>query len=134
MDFGDHENKVYLNYYRNPKDKDIIIKIYSIKNFQGNIQSMLFNWDSLEKLLQIQQKFIFISSFDFDENYISYFKTFDESYKVYYSEYNQEKMNISDIININKNYFKDISNKLIELDTKKIHIFISDSKISGKLL
>ena len=134
MDFGDHENKVYLNYYRNPKDKDIIIKIYSIKNFQGNIQSMIFDGDSLEKLLQIQQKFIFISSFDFDENYISYFKTFDESYKVYYSEYNQEKMNISDILNINKNYFKDISNKLIELDTKKIHIFISDSKISGKLL
>ena len=77
MDFGDHENKVYLNYYRNPKDKDIIIKIYSIKNFQGNIQSMLFDGDNLEKLLQIQQKFIFISSFDFDENYISYFKTFD---------------------------------------------------------
>ena len=42
-------------------------------------------------------------------------------------------MTISDILDINQNYFEDCSNKIIEASKGKIYIFVSLSEIYGKL-
>ena len=127
-----HKNKVHINIYRNATEEDIIIQIYSIKNFKGFAESMIFsNKNIFEDIIELDSKFILIS--EFTEDYIFYLKTFDNTYKAFYAEYD-EKMKISDITDINKNYFKDCSNKIIEAEKGNIYIFIGFSEIENKLL
>lgn len=131
-DLSIHKNEVHLNIFRKANEKEVIINIYSVKNFKGIFLSMLFSHnDILEDIEQLDNTFILIS--EVSDDYIFYFKTFDSSYKVLYTEYN-EKMTISDILDINQNYFEDCSNKIIEASKGKIYIFASASEIYGKLL
>ena len=127
-----HKNKIHLNLYRNATEEDIIIQIYSVKNFKGFAESMVFlNKNKMEDIIQLESKFILIS--EFSEDYSIYLKTFDNKYQAFYAEYDM-KMEISDIININKNYFKDCSNQIFKAEKGKIYIFASFSEIYGKLL
>ena len=127
-----HKNRVYINIFRNATDEDIIIHINSFKNFVGLAQSIIFQDNHIvEDLIELQQRFILIS--EVFEDYIFYFKTFNYSYNAYYTEYN-DKMEISDILNINQNYYKDCSNKIIEAKKGKIYIFASISDSENRLL
>ena len=127
-----HKNKVHLNIYRNATDEDVIIQIYSIKNFKGFAESMAFsNKNIFEDIIELQSKFILIS--EFSEDYIYYPKTFDSTYQAFYAEYDNN-IEISDILDINKNYFKDCSNKIIDATKGKIYIFIGFTETQDKLL
>ena len=127
-----HKNKLHLNLYRNATDEDVIIQIYSVKNFKGFAESIVFsNKYTVEDLIELNSKFLLIS--EFSEEYIFYSKTFDNTYQAFYAEYNGN-MKINDIIDINKNYFKDCSNKIIEAKPGKIYIFIGFSENQKKPL
>ena len=128
---GSHKNKVHLNYFRNVSDKEVSIKITSINKFNGLAQSAtLENNFFIETILSIPNKFIIIT--EAKDDFILYFKTYDDSYKLYLAEYN-EKMNIDDIINVNLDYFKEYNNQVIEPEKDKIYIYTSSSEIPGKL-
>ena len=126
-----HKDKVLLNHNKNITNKDIIIKITSIKNFEGSIESVVFKELNYKKIRQISSKLITIITFTND--YIFYLKTFDDSYDSFFTEYN-ENMNISDIIDINQKYFKKCSNQILEAKKNKLYIFATSTPIAGKLL
>ena len=122
-----HENIVYINYYKNLTEKEIHIKISSIKNFEGEIKSLKsFNYTEnvINRIKSLKSIFIFESIID----YIFYFKSIDESISVKCAEY-QKDMQITDILDINDDYFSNCNNRINELKADTIYIFsiISES-------
>jgi hypothetical protein len=129
---GNHNNKLYLNYYKNVTDKDITIKITSKKNFPGLIQSLVVNGLSNQGILSLPEKVIIIS--ESLEDYIYYFKALDNATKLYCGEYNKE-MKIDDIINVNGNYFNKLEqDQLIESPTGKTYIIAAVTEKNGTFL
>ena len=53
---GAHNNKLYLNYFKNVTDKEVTIKITSIKNFPGLVQSLVVNGISDNKFYHFLKK------------------------------------------------------------------------------
>ena len=127
-DVFNHNNKIYLNYFNNA-DKNVIIKIKSVDNFNGYI---LATASDIKMMQPITKNLMIISEANVD--YIYYFKGFDISTKVLFTEYNPT-MQISDIVNINENYFKEIElNKFIEKQKDKIYIFVAKTDVPGAFL
>ena len=115
-----HNNEIHLNYFRSPGDKEITIKITSIKDFNGGIESMYASRDVTDLLTTFPPRFIFIAQMATD--YIFYFKTFEADSRKLCAEYN-ENMTISDILNINESHFKEFGDEIIEAPEGKIYIF-----------
>ena len=125
-----HNNSVIINYYKNTTDKDIIIRITSIKDFEGEIQSIKSNdykIDKIHPITSLKSILIFESFMD----YIYYFKSIDESISIKLAEY-QKDMNILDILNINDNYFSNCNNRINELKSNTIYIITIESKVYNK--
>ena len=123
---GAHNNKLHLNYYKNVTDKEVTIKITSIKNFPGLIQSLVVNGISDQQILSLPEKVIIIS--ESLQDYIYYLKALDESIKLYFAEYKKE-MNVEDIININEKYFNKLEkDQLMESSTGKTYIIASKTE------
>ena len=115
-----HSNKVHINYNRNATENDIIIKITTIKNFNGVITSIKtkdFMYNSISPLSTPKAIFIFEGLND----YILYIKSLDNSISIKKAEYSKE-MNINDILEINPKYFEDCDNEINELNINKIYI------------
>ena len=128
-----HNNKVYLNINRNITENDIVIEIKSVKNFKGYIQSLEATNIDINYISEIPEKIILIAEPKVD--YIFYYKKSDDSVNYYYTEY-KETISISDIVNINKEHFKEYKNSPIVFETNpnKIYIFAAESKKKGKFL
>ena len=130
MNSNNHNNKIHINYFRNA-EKEIVIKITSIKNFNGIIQSLGPQNIIFEDIQALPKNKILISEQSVD--YIYSFKTFDKSTKMLYAEYN-EIMTVSDIINKNEEYFKEFDNELFIAQKDKIFIFVAEAETPGKLI
>ena len=115
---GNHQNKLYLNYFKN-LTSDLIINITSIKNFPGYIQSSAVKELNDQKFLLYPQKLVII--YESIVDHIYYLKNFDSSTKLFCAEYSND-ISISDIVNINKNYFKELDGKIIESSAGKTYI------------
>jgi hypothetical protein len=128
-----HNNKVYLNINRNITENDIVIEIKSVKNFKGYIQSLEATNIDTDYISEIPEKIILIAEPKVD--YIFYYKKSDDSVNYYYTEY-KETITISDIVNINKEHFKEYKNSPIVFETNpnKIYIFVAESNKKGKFL
>ena len=116
-----HENILYLNYYKNASEKNIVISISSLKDYKGEIKSIRPNDLKIDKIkpITISKSIVIVESFI---DYIFYLKSFDNSISIKYSEYNKD-MNKNDIININEKYFRNCNNKINDLKENKIYIF-----------
>jgi hypothetical protein len=113
-------------------DKEVTIKITSIKNFPGFIQSLVVNGLSTQRIISLPEKLIIIS--ESIQDYIYYFKALDESINIYCAEYKKE-MNVDDIININENHFKKLEkDQLIESPTGKTYVIAAKTEKIGALL
>ena len=126
---GNHNNKIYLNYFRNATNKKITFNITSAPNFRGILQSLVLKDLKIERIIPNPTKIIAI--IESVEDYIYYFKVFDHSSKMFCAEYTKE-MSIADIVEINETYFKEFKNQLIEPEAGKIYIFatITESPLS----
>jgi hypothetical protein len=104
-----HKNKVHLNYYRNATEDNIIIKITTIKNYNGIILSMKTKDSFINEISPLMaQKNILI--FEPLEDYILYIKSLDNTISIKMAEYSDE-MGIYDILDINQKYFDEYDNK-----------------------
>ena len=127
-----HENKLYINYYKNATDQNILIKISSVKNFEGEIISIKSNdfiINSIQPVNILKSIFIFESFND----YIFYIKSIDKSIAIKYSEYNEEMTKL-DILNTNPKYFKNRNNQIGALKPNSVYIFSIISKDYNKPL
>ena len=131
MNQPNHNNKLHINYFRNITDKEITIKITSINNFTGSIQSLVAENFNYEKVLSLPPKLILIAETVVD--YVFYFKVFDDNSRLFYAEYNEE-MNISDILEINEKYFEEFENKIIEASSNKRMIFAVVTEKQGRFI
>ena len=116
-----HDNKVYLNYYRNATEQNIVIRISSIKDYKGVINSLKavdYQINKIEPVKNSKTIYIFESFY----NYILYTDTIDKSISILCAEYNND-MTISDILDVNKKYFKECSSKINEFKLNSIYIF-----------
>ena len=116
-----HDNKVYLNYYRNATEQNVVVRISSTRDYKGVINSIKttdFQLNSIESIKRSKSIYIFESFY----NYILYTETIDKSISILCTEYNKD-MSKSDILDLNKKYFKDCSNKINELRLNTIYIF-----------
>ena len=131
MNHSNKYNKLHLNYFRNATNKNIKIKITSIHNFLGVIQSK-FLYDNKAELIQaLPQKIVFIVELKVD--YIIFPKVFDESTKMYYVEYTKE-ITVKDIVDINDKYFRIFKKGILELTPGKIYIFAIKTENPGTLI
>ena len=104
-----HKNKVHLNYYRNATEDNIIIKITTIKNYNGIILSMKTKDSIINEISPLMaQKNILI--FEPLEDYILYIKSLDNTISIKMAEYSDE-VGIYDILDINQKYFDEYDNK-----------------------
>ena len=128
-----HKNKVYLNINGDIKDNEVVIEINSVKDFHGYIQSLEATNIDTNYISEIPEKIILIAEPKVD--YIFYYKKSDDSVNYYYTIYN-EAISISDIVNINKDHFKEYKNSPIIFETNPniIYIFAAESKKQGKFL
>ena len=123
-----HKNKIHLNYYRNATENDVVIKISSIKNYNGLIISLKTKdsiFDRIAPLLLPKNILIFEGLSD----YILYLKSLDNRISIKKAEYTND-MNINDILNINQKYFEDFEDEITLLNSGKIYILavVSESK------
>ena len=115
-----HKNKVHLNYYRNATGNNINIKITSVKNYKGIINSIKTKDYLINDISPIPvSKNILL--FEGLVDYILYIKSLDNTISISIAEYNNE-MSIDDILNINPKYFDNCNGELIELNKGKIYI------------
>ena len=115
-----HDNIVYINYYQNATEKEINIKISSKKDFEGEIKSIKSNdykIDAINPITSLKSILIFQSYID----YISYQRAIDESISIKCAIY-EIGMTISDILDINYEYFRNCNNGFSELKTNRIYI------------
>ena len=126
-DVPNHNNKIILNPLKEVGDKEITIKITSIKNFKGYILSTV---SQVQMIQQNPEKLILISEPNSD--YIYYFRAFDNSTKILFKEYDED-MKVNDLIEA-----KDFTGyNLSQFDEKskgKIYIFMAKTEIPGTLL
>ena len=126
-DVPNHNNKIILNPLKEVGDKEITIKITSIKNFRGYILSTT---SQIQMIQQNPEKLILISEPNSD--YIYYFRAFDNSTKILFKEYDED-MKVNDLIEA-----KDFTGyNLSQFDEKskgKIYIFMAKTEIPGTLL
>ena len=117
--FG-HKNKVHINYYRNATGTDIKIKIVSIKNYKGIINSMKAKDTIINDISPIiVSKNILI--FEGLTDYILYVKSLDNTVSIEIAEYKNE-MNINDILNISQKYFETCNGEINELRGGQIYV------------
>ena len=124
-----HRNKVYLNYYRNASEQNIVVKITSVKDYKGKINTMkTVNeiMSTIEPVKATKSILVFESFFD----YILYIKAFDKTISLKCGEYNKE-MTKSDILDINEKYFKDCD-QFNELKLNTIYIIAALSESYNK--
>ena len=121
FDSETQDNKVYLNYYRNATEQNIVVKISSIKDFKGKIISRKLVNEQINEIepIKISKSIYIIESFS---DYILYSKSIDNSITLLCTEYKNE-MTKSDILNVNRNYFKECGGKINELNSNTIYIF-----------
>ena len=129
-DIPNHKNEIYLNYFFNAT-KEIKIKITSVPNFEGVVQSVSFSKENNVNIITALSKIIFILESKVD--YIYYAKTYENSTKIYCAEYKKE-MPIKDIVDINTNYFKEVKGPIIESPANKIYIIAFTSDEVGSLM
>ena len=130
MNVGNHNDILHINYFRN-LDKNVTIRITSVHNYNGYIQSIGPIGFYSNAIRTIPKNIILISEESVD--YIYYFKTFDKSTKLLYAEYN-ETMTVSDIINKNEQYFREFDKELLIAQKDKIFIFSAELENPGKLI
>ena len=111
--------ELHLNPFKNAIENEVIVKITSIKDIPGYVQCMKFTENILEDSSLISEKNLLI--LEGDKDYILYAKKYDKSLNYYYTEYN-DKMTISDIVNINKSFYKKVNNKIVDMKVGKVHI------------
>ena len=117
---SEHKNKIHLNYYRNATGNNIIIKISSIKNYNGNILSLKTKDSIIDNITPlILPKNILI--FEPLSDYILYTRTIDNRISIKKAEYIKE-ISINDILNINEKYFDDFDNEITVLNQGKMYI------------
>ena len=125
-----HENILYINNYKNATEQNIIIKISSEKNIDGEIKSIKSNDFIINEIKPIKNlKYIFI--FESFNDYIFYLKSIDNSISIKFAEYNKEMTKL-DILNVNPKYFKNSNNKLKELKPNSVYIFSILSEVYNK--
>ena len=123
---NNHDNKLYLNYFKNVTNEDVEIKITSVKNFPGLIQSLVETTFEHQAVYTNPGKLILFAETTVD--YINYFRTFDSSSKIFCAEYTKE-MKIQDILDISKTIFTtDITNKLVDSQPGKMYIFAAETQ------
>ena len=118
---SNHDNIIYINFYKNATEKSIVVKISSSKDFKGQIKSIKtadLIKDSINPISVLKTIFIFESYND----YILYLKSIDDSISIKCTEYNKE-MTKTDIININDRYYRNCNNRINELKLNTIYIF-----------
>jgi hypothetical protein len=128
-DVPNHENEVYININKKAT-QDIILTIESVNNFKGYILSTT---EEIKRIQSNPEKLILISEAK-DDDFIYFFRAFDDTTKAVYAEYNTD-MTVDDIITANVEYFKEYElNKFNKRDNNTIHIFIATTKNPGALL
>ena len=113
-----HNNKILLNNFKNASI-EVKIKITSLKNLPGSFMALVVTNEETQRIISFNKQLMAISESLVD--YIYFFKTFDEKSKMFYTEYKKE-INIDDIITLNKNYFKEITNQIIEAPKDKTYL------------
>ena len=131
MNSGNHNNKIYLNYFRNATNKQISFNITSVPNFPGSLQSLVLKDLKIERIIPNPTKIITI--IESIEEYIYYFKVFDDTSKMFCAEYSKE-MSIMDIVEVNSSYFREFKNQLIKPESGKIYIFVAITESPRSLL
>ena len=116
-----HENILYINYYKNATEQNIIIKISSLENFDGQVKSIKSN-DMENGTIYPVSLFKSFLIFESYVDFIFYFQPLDETSSIKCAEYNKE-MSKSDIININDKYFNNCKNKINEIKPNSVYIF-----------
>ena len=116
-----HDNKVYLNYYRNATEQNIVIKITSVKNFKGKINSLKAVDQQINSIdpIKISTSIYILESF---YDYILYTNSIDNSISLLCAKYDKE-MSKDDILDVNKKYFKECGDRINELTSNTIYIF-----------
>ena len=127
-----NQQSVHINYYRNATNKDVIIKISSIKYDYKNLKVISVNFlkehqDNIIPLGFPKLFYVFEGFVDF----VSYFQTSAENIQIKYAEYNTN-MTGEDIINMNEKYFQDCNGVIKELEASKIYI-LGISSLSSEL-
>ena len=115
-----HNNKVHLNYYRNASESNFVIKISSIKNFKGTINSIKTQNYIMSDISPIKSSKNIIL-FEGLVDYILYIKSLDNTVAIEMAEYKNE-MSINDILDINQKYFDTCNGEINELKGNKIYI------------
>ena len=116
-----HQNRVYINYYRNASEQNIIITITSVKKFNGKINAFKYVNQIINKIEPVNSlKSIYIIESFID--YISFMKTNDATMSVKCAKYNKEMVS-SDILNVNEKYFSDCNGQINELKMNTVYIF-----------
>ena len=128
-DAENHKNKIYINYEKNFPEKDITIRIKSYPKVE--ISTMTFSDINLDKTEITSEKNIIIA--EVKENYILYFKTFEQRANIFYTKYDSN-IKIDDIININEKYFKSCTNEIVHAEKGNTYIIATMSEINENLM
>ena len=116
---------MYVNHFKQLKEK-VKINITAVVN-DATIISEKYDSPKTSKIRRINTKLINLIQVS-KKNYF-YADSYDNYVKIYLVEYD-EGISISDILNINTDYFHEIHGKILELDPDKIYVIISNGKAS----
>ena len=114
---------------KNFPEKDITIRIKSYPKVE--ISTMTFSDINLDKTEITSEKNIIIA--EVKENYILYFKTFEQRANIFYTKYDSN-IKIDDIININEKYFKSCTNEIVHAEKGNTYIIATMSEINENLM
>ena len=112
---------MYVNYYQNISEP-VVLKVTGFGG-EGNYFSYRTNNIMISEIQYEIGKIYYV--LQFNEKEFGYINSFDKGNKLFYTEYNND-INLDDVINMNTEFFKDVSGKLIEFNPDKIYIIAMD--------
>ena len=115
-------DSIYLNYYRNATNENIVIYISSVEFDYNLISTVSLKYldDEINYITPLNIKNFFYI-FQGYSDYVSYFQTFAKTTKIKCALYEFEMTEL-DILNMNEKYFIDCNDKLMSSEKGKIYI------------
>ena len=112
---------MYVNYYQNISEP-VVLKVTGFGG-EGNYFSYRTSNIMISEIQYEIGKIYYV--LQFDEKEFGYINSFDKGNKLFYAEYKND-ISLDDVINMNSEFFKDVSGKLIEFNPNKIYIIAMD--------
>ena len=121
-----NENRYfYVNFYQKLTEP-VIIKITGMIS-EGSAYSYKTNTIRRSEIVSIMGRFVYV--FQFNQNEFGYMNTFDKGSKLFYAEYNDD-MSLYDVVNINRDLFKDGKGKFIQFEIGKVYVLVFDVNLA----